>query len=83
MLMRATVCLPLYTGMYLLSRNVIYTQVHIDMGDHYIAIIYKYLRQYTTTLVLIILILTRLSSSQNLKLVQETGLIMLLFKYYI
>ena len=40
MLIRASVCLPLYTGIYLLSRKavemVIYMQVHIDIGDHYI-----------------------------------------------
>jgi hypothetical protein len=66
--MRASICLPLYRGIYLLSRNVvemvIYMQVHIDIGDHYID-------------------LSRLYNSQNLKLVQETGWIMLLFQYNI
>jgi len=40
--MGASICLPLYTGMYLLSRKVvevvIYMQVHIDIGDIFIDI---------------------------------------------
>jgi hypothetical protein len=42
MLKRASICLPLHTGIYLLSREavdvLIYVQVHIDIGDLYIDI---------------------------------------------